>query len=47
VTNIIYIFEGRSWSWSYGCWICNYFYNQCQSPLMLWVRTPFIARCTR
>jgi len=33
VTNIIYIFEGRSWSWSYGCWICNYFYNQCQSPL--------------
>ena len=25
----------------------NYLCNQCLSPLMLWVRTPFIARCTR
>jgi len=22
-------------------------YNQCLSPLMLWVRMPFMARCTR
>jgi len=29
-------------SWSYGSWICNW----CLSPLMLWVRTPLIARCT-
>ena len=26
-------------SWSYGSWIYNYLYNQCLSPLMLWVRT--------
>jgi len=30
-----------------GRWIYNYFCNQCLSPLKLWVRTPFIARCTR
>jgi hypothetical protein len=29
-------------------WIYNYhLYNQCLSPLKLWVRTPFMARCTR
>ena len=34
-------------SWSYGSWIYNYLCNQCLSPLMLWVRTSFKARCTR
>jgi len=33
-------------SWSYGSWIYNYLCNQCLSPLMLWVRTPFMVRCT-
>jgi hypothetical protein len=37
----------RSWSWSHGSWIYNYLYNQCLSPLKLWVRTPLMARCTR
>ena len=36
-----------SWSWSYGSWIYNYLCNQCLSPLMLWVRTPFMAKSTR
>jgi len=31
--------RGPSWSWSYGSWIFNYLYNQCLSPLKLWVRT--------
>ena len=31
-------FSGSSWSWSYGSWIYNYLYNQCLSPLTLWVR---------
>ena len=34
------------WSWSYSTWIYNYLCNQCLSPLKVWVRTPFIARCT-
>jgi hypothetical protein len=29
-----------SWSWSHGSWIYNYLYNQCLSPLTLWVLTP-------
>jgi hypothetical protein len=28
------------WLWSYGSWIYNYLWNQCLSPLMLWIRTP-------
>jgi hypothetical protein len=32
-------------SWSYGSWIYNYMCNQCLSPLKLWFRTPFMARC--
>ena len=32
---------GSSWSWSYGS------YNRCLSPLKLWVRIPFMERCTR
>jgi len=31
--------EGPSLPWSYGRWIYNYLYNQCLSPLKLWVRT--------
>ena len=38
---------GPSWSWSYGSWIYNYLCNQCLTPLTLWVRTPFMVRCTR
>jgi hypothetical protein len=34
------------WPWSYGSWIYNYLYNQCLSPLMLWVRISIRARCT-
>ena len=34
-------------SWSYGSWIYNYLCKQCLSSLTLWVRTSFIARCTR
>ena len=29
------------------CWIDTYLCNQCLTPLMLLVRTPFMARCTR
>ena len=32
--------------WSYGSWIYSYLYNQCLSPLMLWVRISIRARCT-
>ena len=39
--------NGPSWLWSYGSWIYNYLRNQCLSPLKLWVRTSFTARCTR
>ena len=37
----------RSRSWSYGNWIYNYLFNQCLSPLMLWVGILLITRCTR
>jgi len=36
-----------SLSWSYGSWIYNYIWNQCISPLKLFVRIPFVAMCTR
>jgi hypothetical protein len=39
--------QAPPWSWSYGSWIYNYLCNQCLSPLKLWVRTLFVARCTR
>jgi len=42
-----FLFEGSSWSWSYGSWIYNYLCNQCLSPLKLWVWIPLMARCTR
>ena len=38
---------GPSWLWLYGSWVFNYLCNQCLSLLKLWVRTPFMARCTR
>ena len=38
--------KGSSWSWWYGSCIYKYLCNQCLSPLMLWVRTPFMAMCT-
>ena len=34
------IYQGLSWSWSYGSWIYNYLCNQHLSPIMLWVRSP-------
>jgi hypothetical protein len=40
--HLIYISEGPSWTWSYGSWFSNYMYNQCISPLMLWVRKPLM-----
>jgi hypothetical protein len=46
ITTLHYI-RGLSWSWSYGSWIYNYMCNQCLSPLQLWVRTPFMMRCTQ
>jgi len=42
----IHIFEGPSWSWSYGSWIYNNMCNQCLSPIKLGVLTPFMVRCT-
>ena len=50
MTGIVQAFlssEGQSWSWSYGSWIYNYLWNQCLSPLKLWVQIPLMARCTR
>jgi hypothetical protein len=49
---VIYIREhiflkGLSWSWSYCSWIYNYLCNQCLSLITLWVRIPFMAKCTR
>jgi hypothetical protein len=38
--------QGPSWSWSYGSWIYNYLCNQCLPPQKLWIRIPFMARCT-
>ena len=35
-----------SWSWSYSSWIYKYLSNWYLSPLKLWVRTPFMVRCT-
>ena len=40
-------FYGLSWWWWPDSWIYNYLCNQCLSPLMLWVQTLFMARCTR
>jgi len=45
VSIILQSYLGPMWLWSYGSWI--YMCNQCLSPLKLWVRTPFMARCIR
>ena len=42
---IVYYSKEPSWSCSYGSWIYNYLWNQCLSPLMLWVRISIRARC--
>jgi hypothetical protein len=34
-------------NWSYGSWIYSNLCNPCLSPLTLWFRTPFMARCTQ
>ena len=44
---IIFEHFGLSWPWSYSSWIYNYLCNRCISPLMLWVRIPLRARCTK
>jgi hypothetical protein len=41
------LFKGPLWSLLYGSRVYNYLCNQCLLPLKLWVRTPFMARCTR
>ena len=38
--------KGPLWSRLYGSWIYNYLSNQYLSPLELYIRTPFMARCT-
>jgi hypothetical protein len=38
--------EGPSWPWLYGSWMYIYLCNQFLSPLMLWIRISFRARCT-
>jgi hypothetical protein len=51
-TRILYIIyhtlykKGPSWFGSYGSWIYNLLWNNCLSPLLLWVRIPNRARCT-
>jgi len=32
---------------NYDSWIYNHLFNQCLLTLQLWVRTPFMVRCTR
>ena len=36
----LFVWEGPSWSWSYGSWIYNYLCHRCLLPLKLWVRIP-------
>jgi hypothetical protein len=43
--HITLIRRGPSWRWSCGSWIYNYLFNQCLSPLLLWVRITIRARC--
>jgi len=37
IFDFILIFTCRGRLWSYGSWIYNYLWNQCLSPLKLWV----------
>jgi hypothetical protein len=43
---MIFLLGCHGWDHNYGSWIFNYLYNQCLSPLKLWVRILFMARCT-
>jgi len=46
--SLIYkLWMGTSLLLSYGSWIYNYMFNQCLSPLKLWVRIPHMAGCSR
>ena len=47
ILGYLFFIKGSSWPWSYGSWIYNYMCYHCLSPLKLWVRTPFMGRCTR
>jgi hypothetical protein len=44
--NLLVLYRGLLWLWSYGSWVYNYLCNQCLSPLMLWVRISIRAKCT-
>ena len=46
IKSCITIILGPLWSLLYDLWIYNYLFNQCVSPLTLWVRLPLMARCT-
>ena len=40
----VLVHKGSSCPWSYRSWIYNYLWNQCLSPLSLWVRIPLRRR---
>jgi hypothetical protein len=44
--NLLVLYRGLLWLWSYGSWVYNYLCNQCLSPLMLWVQISIRAKCT-
>ena len=47
MTDDFYILKtGPSWWWSYDSWIYNCLCNQCLSPLLLWIRIPFMGKST-
>jgi hypothetical protein len=46
-TILLIVLHQMSWSWSMEIGFTTIWYNQCLSPLKLWVRTPSMARCTR
>jgi hypothetical protein len=43
----LFIFSLKKNVLIHGSWVYNYICNQYLSPLKLWVRIPFMARCTR
>jgi hypothetical protein len=45
MTDDFYILKTGA-SWSYGSWIYNCLCNQCLSPLLLWIRIPFMGKST-
>ena len=40
--DVMILYLGPSWTWSYGSWIYNCLCNQCLSHLTLWVRIPLM-----